>query len=96
MKKITKIIAILLLSYALYICAKFIMTNNKIQNICNESKGAEISSIKKMAEKHNIILGEDKNSNTIILHSTKNFGKGVCFLKIDENNRVAQSIFELD
>lgn len=86
-----KIVAIFIAFIFIWMAGEFLLYNKRIMDVCDTAKGKGFSDVSNRALNLGLKITDISENGTAIIHSTKNFGRGVCFLEVHFG--VVQSAF---
>lgn len=92
MNKLKFLFGILAALVAVYFFTIFLIYSARIRDICNSSLSMNYSEVELKLRK---LISSGRNGEFVV-HSTKNFGRGVCLLKVDAQGVVESARFALD
>lgn len=76
----------------LFFLGRFFYYTEKIKDVCHLVGQGSAEALKKVVDDHGLQFSGDYSSHGII-HTTKNLGRGVCLVKI-ENGIVKEAIYD--
>lgn len=79
---------------AIYFSANFFIYNERIKKICDSSLSMDYLEVELRSKKLSLIFSG--RNDEFIVHSTKNFGRGICLLKVDAKGVVEGARFDMD
>ena len=71
------------------------MANKKIMDLCDTASGKNLSEVSEKSSEFGLSISYVEDGETILIHSTRNFGKGVCIIKY-EDKIVKSATYGLD
>ena len=84
-----------LIIFVLYLSGKFIFYNKIVMDMCDSAIDMRLQEVHKISNEKGVLITRLLENGIVIVHTTKNFGRGVCVLRVSDGV-VVSAQFDLD